>query len=270
MFIWGLSKFYNRNLSPDFNRDPANCILHRFHLHKSQESAHAVLQQFCQRVLAEKKKQTFANGCLTLYSLAAAGYFEQDFYEGVFANFIGEEEFQKLSLIIGLQAATGAKEGSVGGQLAASPYSQVSELANIGNTPHLDQLSLLSQACAILRRPEYNPMLIQWLANALEDQTFNLFQVRQNDSEWNISNEHSFISCIQAVTFLMGDDPQQVTQFQETCLPKLQPIYDNIEVELSHEHATLIPSLLWSFICLQDKGVILNNRKLIKRSLEIV
>jgi hypothetical protein len=31
-FLWALSKFQNRKLSPDFNRDPASSILNRVHL----------------------------------------------------------------------------------------------------------------------------------------------------------------------------------------------------------------------------------------------
>ena len=37
----------------------------------------------------EKKMLTFENGSLMLYSMAAAGYYNQDFYESVFANYIG-------------------------------------------------------------------------------------------------------------------------------------------------------------------------------------
>lgn len=152
----------------------------------------------------------------------------------------------------------------------ALPYTSIADLANVGNTPHLDQLSLLAQACAILRKPEYNPLLIHWLSNVLDDHRFNLFSVRKSDEAWNISNEHSFVSCLQAITFLMGQDTAQIEMFKELCLEKLVKACQNIEIELSEEHATLIPSLLWSIMCLQDKDQTQLHFGLIKRGLEVI
>ena len=43
-------------------------------------------------------------------------------------------------------------------------------------TPQIDQLSFLAQSCAILRRSEYTPNLVDWLIDTIHDDTFNLFE----------------------------------------------------------------------------------------------
>ena len=54
----------------------------------------------------EKKLVTFENGCLMVYAMAASGYYNQEFFESVFANFIGQDQYEKMTMIIGLNKST--------------------------------------------------------------------------------------------------------------------------------------------------------------------
>jgi len=44
--LWGLAKFYNRNLSPSFNQDGSSCMLNRFSLAKVKSVQHRLPRLF--------------------------------------------------------------------------------------------------------------------------------------------------------------------------------------------------------------------------------
>jgi hypothetical protein len=82
--------------------------------------------------------------CLTLYSMAAAGYFDQEYIESVFMNYIGQTDFLALTMISNKQDF----------------IKDISEITSHGTTPHLDQLAFIAQSCAILRKTDYTSVLI--------------------------------------------------------------------------------------------------------------
>jgi len=66
--------------------------------------------------------------CLTLYSMAAAGYYDQEYFESVFMNYIGKTDFLALTLISNKQDIV----------------KDISDITCHGTTPHLDQISFIA------------------------------------------------------------------------------------------------------------------------------
>jgi len=65
--------------------------------------------------------------CFTLYSMAAAGYYDQEFFESVFMSYIGKTDFLALTMISNKDIEK-----------------EVSEITSHGTTPHLDQLAFIA------------------------------------------------------------------------------------------------------------------------------
>jgi hypothetical protein len=55
-FLWGLSKFANRNLNPFFNEDPASSILNRASLAKVRSLQHRVPKLFIDEIIDKNKR----------------------------------------------------------------------------------------------------------------------------------------------------------------------------------------------------------------------
>ena len=66
--------------------------------------------------------------CISLYSMAAAGYFDQEYIESVFMNYIGQSEFPALTMISNKQDI----------------IKEISDITNHGTTPHLDQIAFIA------------------------------------------------------------------------------------------------------------------------------
>lgn len=103
--------------------------------------------------------------CLTLYAMASVGYYNQEFFESAFLSFTKPTAEQ-------LAFANARPDDTL---------LDLADLAAEGQVPHIDQLAYLSQSAAILRRPEFTPMLIKWLASNLVDQELSLFRNDRSD-----------------------------------------------------------------------------------------
>ena len=126
---------------------------------------------FVEEILKLNKKQTPENLCLGLYSLASMDFYHQEYFDQVF-----------ISL-------------------------QEQDVA-----PHIDQIATIAQSVAILRRSEYTNQLVDWFTEALNDgKDLNLFsggRLNQGNESWQVSNELSFVSALQAILFLIGDNDE--------------------------------------------------------------
>ena len=133
-------------------------------------------------------------------------------------------------------------------------------------TPHIDQLSFIAQSCAILRRAEYTETLVQWFKQTLEDQQFNLFE-NPKDKEsrkWEAKNEQRFVSALQAIVYLAGTNEQFLNELKQS---QIQQCIDQIGIDFSQSHLTLMPSFLWSLMCLD---LLPQNVGLLKKCLTIL
>jgi hypothetical protein len=74
--LWGLAKFSNRSLCPQFNEDPASCLINRYSVAKVQSMTHRIPRLVNSTVMGRKKKQTFQNMALSLYSMASIDYYD--------------------------------------------------------------------------------------------------------------------------------------------------------------------------------------------------
>jgi hypothetical protein len=128
-------------------------------------------------------------------------------------------------------------------------------------TPDISQLSMMTQACATLRRSEYTSTLAKWF----EDGANNTSMLEG----WSLSHEKEFLSCLQSLLFLIGEDNQD---FKRSIESSLNEFLNHFEIEVSSDHALVLPSLLWSLSCLDmiDEHPELTNKALtiIKEKLE--
>jgi hypothetical protein len=60
--------------------------------------------------------------------------------------------------------------------------------------------------------------LIQWFKQTLEDESFNLFE-NPKDKEsrkWEAKNEQSFVSALQAIIYLAGDNQEFLQDIKQS------------------------------------------------------
>ena len=89
--LWGLAKFTNRNLNPQFNDDPASCLLNRYSLAQVRSVSHRLPVLVAENVIGQKKKQSFQNMALSLYAMASLDFYHKDYFESVFSSHFGTD-----------------------------------------------------------------------------------------------------------------------------------------------------------------------------------
>ena len=83
-----------------------------------------------------------------------------------------------------------------------------------------------------------------------------------------MSNELSFVSALQAILYLIGDDEQLFSAFKDNCKHEVEKISGHLAIDISEQHLRLLPSMLWSLMCLD----LLNDQQhdLIHKSLSLI
>lgn len=119
---------------------------------------------------------------------------------------------------------------------------------------------MITQALAILRRSEFTPTVVDWLVKGLA-------QYDLMTTGWNLSHDKDFISALTSVLQLIGDEQPLMDLLKAGLAEELPRLLEHIEVELGPDHVQVIPSLLWSVMCL---GEIENYMGLVRKGLSEV
>lgn len=85
--LWALAKTKNELLVPSFNQDVSAVILQRSDLQRAQQIIQIIPKLIAIEILEKKKTLTPMNSALTLYSMAAVGFYDQEFYESIMIQF---------------------------------------------------------------------------------------------------------------------------------------------------------------------------------------
>lgn len=149
---------------------------------------------------------------LSLYSHAAIDFHEPEFFESVFLNFNDQNK-----------------------------------------TPPVVELAYMAQACAMLRRAEYTSFLIKWLDQNLTDSSLSR-QFSQKNQTWHLSHEFSLAQALQGIAFLAGKGKtsEETPLLEIVRLARLEAkvklICDQIRVDMTADHAPILPALLWTHL----------------------
>ena len=52
---------------------------------------HKIPELFAKEIISQKKKNTYANMCLSLYSMASMNFYSQEYFESVFFAYLDQE-----------------------------------------------------------------------------------------------------------------------------------------------------------------------------------
>lgn len=81
--MWALAKQKNQHLVPSFGSDVASVLLQRSDLQPGMSVIQIIPKLFCIDILDKKKVLGPMNAALTLYSMTAVGFYDQEFFEAV-------------------------------------------------------------------------------------------------------------------------------------------------------------------------------------------
>lgn len=101
--------------------------------------------------------------------------------------------------------------------------------------PSIKDLGYIVQACAILRRNEYNDFLSRWFEESANSR--NIF----DKTGVNIDNEFSIAQIMQGLAYLGVEVNDQVKE-------QMKHYCRNLVIEMTAQHLKVIPSIVWSLL----------------------